>query len=345
MSPRRSAFIDIGTNAILCLIVEIGDGGQFRVLEDLAEIPRLGEGVDQTKRIGVAGERRSIDVLEGYLSQCRSLGVEEIIAVGTSALRDACNSGEVRARLGARLGFEIRVISGEEEAAYSFLSVQRGLSLAGQELLVIDVGGGSTEFIRGDESGMTEALSVDLGAVRLTERLLRSDPVKPEEYEGMVALIDRELAPLRERWRKSGPALTLRLKPRPWPGRLAQDSAPRADGKVPGACPWGFTLVGIAGTFTTLAAVEKKLTRYSHSVVHGSRLTLAEVRRQARLFLDKTIAERKKIPGLEPKRADVILAGACLIERIMTFFDAEEVIVSDQGVRYGLLYERLDRLK
>jgi exopolyphosphatase/guanosine-5'-triphosphate,3'-diphosphate pyrophosphatase len=312
MSPRRCAFIDIGTNAILCLIVEIGDSGRFRVLADLAEIPRLGEGVDQTKRIGAAGERRSTEVIEGYLSQCRNLSVEEIIAVGTSALRDAHNSGEVGTRLGERLGFEIRVISGEEEAAYSFLSVQRGLPLAGRELLVIDVGGGSTEFIRGDDSGMAEALSVDLGAVRLTERLLRSDPVKPEEYEGMVALIDRELALLRERWRKSGSSLTL---------------------------------VGIAGTFTTLAAVEKKLTRYSHSEVHGSRLTLAEVRRQARLFLDKTIAERKEIPGLEPKRADVILSGACLIERIMTFFNTEDVFVSDQGVRYGLLYEQLDRLK
>jgi len=312
MSPGRCAFIDIGTNAILCLIVELRDTGRFRVLEDLAEIPRLGEGVDRTQRIGAAGERRSIEVLESYLSQCRNLGVEEIIAVGTSALRDARNSGAVRARLGARLGFEIRVIGGDEEAAYSFLSVQKGLPIEGRELLVIDVGGGSTEFIRGNDSGMAEALSVDLGSVRLTERLLSSDPVKPEEYVAMVAVIDRELVPLRERWGKSGSPLTL---------------------------------VGIAGTFTTLAAVEKRLLRYSHSEVHGSRLTLAEVRRQARLFLDKTIAERKKIPGLEPKRADVILAGVCLIERIMTFFHTDEVIVSDQGVRYGLLYERLDRLK
>jgi exopolyphosphatase/guanosine-5'-triphosphate,3'-diphosphate pyrophosphatase len=312
MSPGRCAFIDIGTNAILCLIVELRDTGRFRVLEDLAEIPRLGEGVDQTRRIGAAGERRSIEVLESYLSQCRNLGVEEIIAVGTSALRDARNSGEVRARLGARLGLEVRVISGEEEAAYSFFSVQRGLPLEGRELLVIDVGGGSTEFIRGNDSGMAEALSVNLGAVRLTERLLRSDPVRAAEYEEMVTLIDRELAPLRERWGKSGSTLTL---------------------------------VGIAGTFTTLAAVEKGLIRYSHSIVHGSRLSLAEVRRQARLFLGNSIAERKEIPGLEPKRADVILAGACLIERIMTFFHTPEVIVSDQGVRYGLLYEQVDRLK
>ncbi len=312
MSPRRCAFIDIGTNAILCLIVELRDTGRFRVLEDLAEIPRLGEGVDRTERIGSAGEQRSVEALESYLSQCRSLDVKEIIAVGTSALRDARNSGAVRARLCTRLGLEIRVISGEEEAAYSFLSVQRGLPLGGRELLVIDVGGGSTEFIRGNDSGMAEALSVDLGAVRLTERLLRSDPVEREEYKAMVAQIDAQLATLSDRWLQSGASLTL---------------------------------VGIAGTFTTLAAVEKKLTRYSHSEVHGSRLTLAEVRRQVRLFLDKSIAERKTIPGLEPKRADVILAGACLIERIMTFFHAPEVIVSDQGVRYGLLYEQVDRLK
>ena len=312
MSPRRCAFIDIGTNAVLCLIVELGETGRFRVLEDLAEIPRLGEGVDRTKRIGAAGEQRSVEVLENYLSQCQSLDVKEIVAVGTSALRDAQNGDEVRARLGAQLGIEIHVISGEEEAAYSFLSMQRGLPLEGQELLVIDVGGGSTEFIRGNNSGMSEALSVDLGAVRLTERVLRSDPVKAEEYEGMVALIDQELLPLRERWLQSGAPLML---------------------------------VGIAGTFTTLAAVEKKLTRYSHSEVHGSRLTLAEVRRQVRLFRQLTVAERKTIPGLEPKRADVILAGACLIERIMTSFNAPEVIVSDQGVRYGLLFEKLDRLK
>jgi len=312
MIPRRSAFIDIGTNAILCLIVELRDTGRFRVLEDLAEIPRLGEGVDQTKRIGAAGEQRSIEVLEGYLRQCRSLGVEEIIAVGTSALRDARNSGAVRKRWRARLDLDVRVIGGDEEAAYSFLSVQRGLPLAGRELLVIDVGGGSTEFIRGNDSGMAEALSVNLGSVRLTERWLRSDPARPVECAKLAAAIDRELAPLRDRWRQRGASLTL---------------------------------VGIAGTFTTLAAVEKQLARYSHSAVHGSRLTLKEVRRQVRLFRGRTIAERKEIIGLEPKRADVILAGACLIERIMTSFQTKEVIVSDQGVRYGLLYEQLDRLK
>jgi exopolyphosphatase / guanosine-5'-triphosphate,3'-diphosphate pyrophosphatase len=188
--------------------------------------------------------------------------------------------------------------------------VQKGLSLSGQELLVIDIGGGSTEFIRGNESGVTHALSINLGSVRLTERYLRSDPVVAEEFADMRSAIDLELEPLGQHWRD-----------------------------LPAPSTW----VGIAGTFTTLAAVEKNLIRYSHSMVHGSNLTHHEIQRQVRLFQSKTLAERKNIPGLEPKRADVILAGACIIDRMMTMYGARRLLVSDQGVRYGLLYEHLGR--
>ena len=310
MISPRVAFIDVGTNTILCLIAELRDGGRFRVLDDLAEITRLGEGLDRTGLINDAGERRSADVLRHYLKACKSLGIENPTAVGTSALRDARNSSEVRQRWRSELGLDVRVIAGEEEAAYSFLAVQKGLSLSGEELLVIDIGGGSTEFICGNESGVADARSINLGCVRLTERYLRSDPVGVEELTEMCAAIDRGLEPLSEQWR---------------------------DLRAPS------TWVGIAGTFTTLAAVEKKLTRYSHSRVHGSNLTHHEIQRQVRLFQDKTLADRKNIPGLEPKRADVILAGACMIDRMMTLFGARHLIVSDQGVRYGLLYERLGR--
>ncbi len=177
--------------------------------------------------------------------------------------------------------------------------------------MVIDIGGGSTEFIRGNVGGVVDAESVNMGSVRLTERFLHSDPVGEVECGAMITAIDRQLTSIREHFSAAGLALAL---------------------------------VGIAGTFTTLAAVEKQLTRYSHSAVHGACLTLTEVRRQVRLFQSKTIAERKRIPGLEAKRADVILAGAYLIERIMTSFGAEQVMVSDQGVRYGLLHERLATL-
>jgi exopolyphosphatase/guanosine-5'-triphosphate,3'-diphosphate pyrophosphatase len=310
MISPRCAFIDIGTNTILCLIAELRDSGRFRVLEDLAEITRLGHGVDRTGLISHEGEQRSSAVLRGYLDACKTLGVGEMIAVGTSALRDAGNSVEVRRRWRVQLGLDVRVIGGDDEAAYSFLAAQRGLPLSGEELLVIDVGGGSTEFIRGNDSGVTDAVSLNLGSVRMTERFLRSDPVSAEEFAHMTSAIDSELTILGKRL-----------------------------GHLVGASTW----VGIAGTFTTLAAVEKKLIRYSHAMVHGSDLTHVEVQRQVRLYRSKTIAERKTIPGLEPKRADVILAGACLIDRMMTLFGARRVIVSDQGVRYGLLYERLDR--
>jgi exopolyphosphatase/guanosine-5'-triphosphate,3'-diphosphate pyrophosphatase len=308
MNSRRLAFVDIGTNTILCLIAELKRDGTFDVLDDLAEITRLGQGVHQNRTINPEGEERSFKVLERYLERCKGLNVEEIIAVGTSALRDARNSAAVCARFKEQLGLDVRVISGDEEAAYSFLAVQRGLPLKQQELLVVDVGGGSTEFIRGNEAGVSQAVSINIGSVRLTEQFLHSDPVQEEECEKMMAAVERALAQL----------------PRPW----------LKDGSI-------LTLIGIAGTCTTLAAVEKKLTNYSHGEVHGGLLTLDEVRRQIELFQSKPIEERNAIPGLEPKRADVILAGACLIEKIMTLFHSERIIVSDHGVRYGLLHKCL----
>lgn len=305
MSPRRSAFLDIGTNTALCLIAEIRDTGRFRVLEDLAEITRLGEGVDRTRRIGAAGEERTLAALRGYRARCASLGVEDFVAVGTSALRDAENSAAVRERFHHELGFEVRVISGAEEAAYSFLAAQRGLSLADRPLLVVDIGGGSTELIAGDREGISSCLSLDLGSVRLTERYLLSDPVKPGEVARMNAAIDAKLGRLQD---------------------LARPVQARA-------------LVGIAATVTTLTAMEKKLARYVPAEVHGATLPLAAVRRQIAVLERASIANRRAIAGLDPRRADVIFAGACLLERIMIRAGAECVIVSDQGVRFGLLHE------
>jgi exopolyphosphatase / guanosine-5'-triphosphate,3'-diphosphate pyrophosphatase len=311
MNRRRLAVIDIGTNTILCVIAELTDEGHLRVLEDLAEITRLGAGVDRTGRINSEGEQRSLEVLRGYVARCRELGVEEIVAGGTSALRDAKNSSEVTARFKRELEIGVRVLSGEEEAAYSYLAVERGLNLGSQELLVIDIGGGSTEFIWGRANGVYRLKSLDVGSVRLTERFLRSDPVRDDECDEMIRAIDSAIKPLVDPW----------------------------------GSPDGLRLVGIAGTFTTLAAVEKQLTCYSHNDVHGSSLSLGEVRRQIRLYREKTVAERKKVAGLEPKRADVILAGAYLIDRIMSLFHVDTMIVSDQGVRYGLLHERMDQLR
>jgi len=234
--------------------------------------------------------------------------VDEIVAVGTSALRDARNAGDFKARLKRELGLDLRVLSGEEEAAYSYLAVQRGLALEAKEVLVVDVGGGSTELIWGKGGALHRSMSLNLGSVRLTERFLISDPVRDDECAALTRTLDCEMEPIRVNWR-------------------IEDHF--------------HTMVGIAGTFTTLAAIEKGLRRYSHSEVHGSRLGRAEVERQIQLFKGKTIAERREIPGLEPERADVILAGAMLIDRIMALFHVDQVTVSDQGIRYGLLHEKL----
>src|SRR5687767_4350484 len=305
MSPRRSAFFDVGTNTILCVIAEIRDTGRFRVLEDMGEITRLGQGVGQTRRISAEGEERSLAVLKRYRCRCEDLGVDEIVAVGTSALRDAENSGEVCARFQVELGFDIRVISGAEEAAYSFVAVQRGLTLTEDQILVIDIGGGSTEFISGDRGGIFQAVSLDLGSVRLTERFLPSDPVRADEVKRMNAAIDQELSRL--------PELGFALDPT-------------------------FALVGIAATCTTLVAMEKDLALYCHRDVHGSTLTLDAVKRQLDRLERRSVAERRQLAGLDPQRADVIFSGACLLERIMDRYQSDHIIVSDQGVRYGLLH-------
>lgn len=307
-NTKRFAAIDIGTNTILLLIAELEENGVFQVLEDQAEITRLGEAVDYTRWIGSDGKERSLEVLRAYLERCRDLGVDEIVAVGTSALRDARNAEDFKAHFKRELGLDLRILSGEEEASYSYLAVQRGLDLVGKEVLVVDVGGGSTELIWAKEGGLHRLASLDMGSVRLTERFLPSDPVREEEVAQLTMTIDSKLEPLLVDWGKEA--------------RLS-------------------VMVGIAGTFTTLAAVEKRLSHYSHHEVHGSCLSRAEVQRQVRLFKGKTVAERREIPGLEPKRADVIFAGALLIDRIMALFRVEQVMVSDQGIRYGLLHEKL----
>ena len=307
---RRFAAIDIGTNTILLLVAELDRGGAFQVLEDRAEITRLGQGVDHSRLISARGARRSLDTLRSYLEVCESLGVAEIAAVGTSVLRDARNAGDFQERVKQELDLDLRVLSGEEEAFYSYLAVQKGLGLEGKELLAVDVAGGSTELIWGKDGGLYRWASLDLGSVRLTERYLQSDPVREEECAGLIVMVDPELRRLLADW-----------------GKGVHFQA----------------MVGIAGTFTTLAAIEKGLTRYSHSQVHGSFLSRVEIKRQVALFKIKTVTERKQIPGLEPQRADVILAGTLLIDRIMELFGIEKVLISDQGVRFGLLHERLGK--
>jgi exopolyphosphatase/guanosine-5'-triphosphate,3'-diphosphate pyrophosphatase len=307
----RYATIDIGTNSVKMLVAEPDGRGGSRVLADRTDIVRLGDELSSTGRIGDAAMERNLNLLDRYLAEARELGVERLAAVGTMCLRTAENAAVFIERAHTECGLEVEVISGEEEANLSFLAVQRGLGSLPGRLLVLDIGGGSTEFICGSEGGIDRRLSLELGAIRLTEGFLVSDPVTHHEVEAVLAQISSVLD-----------------------AGLCGPDGPSSSGRSVD------TLVGVGGTPTNLSAIKHGLSRYDPEVVRGSRLTRQEVVDMVELFRSRTVAERREIVGLEPKRADVILAGAAIVLAVMRRFECERITVSDQGVRHGLMAQR-----
>jgi exopolyphosphatase / guanosine-5'-triphosphate,3'-diphosphate pyrophosphatase len=301
----RVASIDIGTNTILLLIAEVSKG-KVNPLVDVETIARLGEGVQKKGVLSQEAMTRGFQTLSQYMQRCRSMGVERVFAVGTSALRDASNAYDFLGMIEQQLALTIDIISGEEEALFSFLAVVRDLGWPDNSpLLVVDVGGGSTEFILGKGERVCGWVSLPLGAVRFTEQFLFSDPVREEEWQSM------EMA-IRE--------------------RLSQ--VPRAGGPV--------TMIAVGGTATTLASVEQGLNDFVVEKIHRFYLTREALQNQLRLYRSKTVEERKNIPGLAPARADVIPAGAAILSMAMEELQCPSVLVSCHGVRYGVLYKRLD---
>jgi exopolyphosphatase / guanosine-5'-triphosphate,3'-diphosphate pyrophosphatase len=290
------------------VIAARGAAGPEPLLER-ATITRLGEGVDKTRRLAPAAVERNLECLRAYADDLRQHGSPPLAVVGTSALRDAEGAQAFLDEAERLLGVRPRVIAGDEEAALTFGGALSGLDVEG-ELLVFDVGGGSTELILGSARALAapqSRVSLDIGSVRLFERHVRSDPPSAAELSAIEADIARELstaAPLRTR---SSSAITL---------------------------------VGVAGTVTTLMALELELAVYEPERVHGAVLTLSAVEKLCAKLASLPLAERKQLPGLEPKRADVIVAGAIIVRDLLRRAGAASAIVSDRGVRFGLL-ERL----
>lgn len=297
--------MDIGTNSVLLVIAAAGQNGAQPLLQR-ATITRLGEGVDQTRRLAAAAVERNLQCLRAYAEDLRAHGNPRLDVVGTSALRDAQGATEFLDEAERILGVRPRVIAGDEEARLTFRGALSGLVLSGQ-LLVFDIGGGSTELIVGDAvSKQTSArVSLDIGSVRLTERHVRSDPPTPAEIAGIEQDIAEALA-----------------------------SAAPLSSIVSGQA---LTLVGVAGALTTLKALELALSPYDGARVHGAALTLSAVEALCTKLAALPLAERKLLPGLEPKRADVIVAGALIARDLMRRVGATQTIVSDRGVRFGLL--------
>lgn len=301
---RRVAAIDIGTNSVLMLVAEVA-GDELRAVVDEATITRLGQGVGATGTLAPEAVERTLGCLSRYAGTLKRLGASDVIAVATSAMRDASNGNAFLDRAEAILGTRPEVIAGEREAELTFRGALSGLRPA-DRVAVFDVGGGSTEVIVGRADGAIEAAaSVDVGAVRLTERHVVADP------PGSAALsaIRRD-------------------------AEAALATAPRID---------GLPLVGVAGTVTTLAAMVAGVTPYRGEAVHGARLALTTIEAAAARLGALPLAERRSLPGLDPGRADVIVAGAIIVAAACRAAGAEALVVSDRGVRWGLASELAGR--
>ncbi|RKZ01214.1 MAG: Ppx/GppA family phosphatase [Candidatus Hydrothermota bacterium] len=303
---KRFATIDVGSNSVLIYIAERDEQGNWKQIDDRAEITRLGEGLQTTGMLKKEAMERTTEALCKFVELAKSYGAEQIVAVGTMALRTAKNADEFIKMVEERCGLRIEVISGEEEARLSYLAVKSGLKFPAERIVIIDVGGGSTEFIFGRGDEIERKFSLNIGAIRFTETYLKSDPVKDEELEAMLEALQSEI------------------------GELPMDFVPEA-------------LIGIGGTITNLAAIKHKLEVYDPNVVDGTELTVDTVYQLMDMLRKMPIGERKKVPGLQPKRADVIVAGAGIVYTVMKLLGIHKLTVSVRGIRHGLMYDRFGK--
>ena len=302
----RLATIDIGTNTTLLLVVEAAVG-DVRVLAERAEITRLGRGIGADGGLGRPGIERTLAVLADYAAVARSYGAA-IHAIGTEGLRRAPNARDFLEPAATILGAPVEVIDGDREAALTFLAAERSFPEETKgTAVVVDIGGGSTEIIVAQAGRVEFRRSLPVGSVRLTEKHIRHDPATSAEVTAVTREIVQHLA-----------------------------EVPFPSGHV--------TLIGTAGTVTTLTAMSLGLTSYDPTIVHGHRLTMLALDQQIGRLRASTQADRENMAGLDPKRADVVLAGACILQQIALAARAPEILVSDRGIRWGLVYEIALRL-
>ena len=303
LEPVRFAVIDVGTNSVKLHVGERRADGSWQTVTDRAEVTRLGEGLQDTGSLQPEPLRRTADAIVGMVEEARREGAAEIAAVATAGMRLAGNSAELVEAVRDRCGVGIEVISGEEEARLAYLAATAALDVGAGSLVVFDTGGGSSEFTFGRAGRVEERFSVDVGAARYTERFGLDGVVSDEEITQAL----------------HGIAADLR--------RLDGRERPTA-------------LVGMGGALTNLAAVRHELGTYDPAVVQGTVLDRTEIGRQIDLYRSRTSEERREIVGLQPQRAELILAGACIVRTVLDKLSRDELTVSDRGLRHGLLVER-----
>jgi exopolyphosphatase / guanosine-5'-triphosphate,3'-diphosphate pyrophosphatase len=299
----RVAAIDCGTNSIRLLIADISNGKFHEVVRDM-EIVRLGQGVDQTKSFHPDAIARTLSATEKFSSQIKSKGVEKIRFCATSATRDATNRNIFIDGVREILGVEVEVIPGEEEAALSFMGATKELRQSVAPFLVVDIGGGSTEFVIGGTE-VSAAKSVNIGCVRMSERHLNQQPPSSAQIHAAITDIDLAIAEAA----KAVPITTAQ------------------------------TLVAVAGTATTVAAAALELSSYDRHTIHLSRISADKVYKVAAMFQQLSKDEIAKLGYMHPGRVDVITAGALVLSRVMAATGATEFVASESDILDGIAWK------
>jgi exopolyphosphatase/guanosine-5'-triphosphate,3'-diphosphate pyrophosphatase len=299
----RYAVIDVGTNSVKFHVGERPAPGEWRTVVDRAEVTRLGEGLHEGGALDPTARERTLAAVDGMVDEARDLGVLAIVAVGTAGMRAAGDSADFIADLRARTGVTVDVISGEDEGRLAYLAALASTGTQSGSMVVFDTGGGSSQFSFGRGTEVDERFSVPVGAVRYTERFGLGGVVEPAVLAEARAAIAADLAVL--------------------DGRPVPDH-----------------LVAMGGAVTNMAAVKHGLATYDPEVVHRTVLDRAELDRQIELYRARDAGARREIVGLQPGRAEVILAGACIVRAVMEALGQESLTVCDRGLRHGLLAER-----
>ena len=299
----RVAVVDMGSNSTRLLVADVDDG-QISELERHSTVTRLGRGVDTSRKLSADAIEDVCDTVADYLELVKDHEPAQLVAIATSAVRDAENSGAFIGELRERFAMDARILSGDDEARLTYLGTCHERSVA-EETLVVDIGGGSTELVVGSGSDVSFHASLNAGTVRHTERHISHDPAEQSELE-----------------------------------TLADDVRSLIDGCLQGS---DFARaqkgIGVAGTPTSLAAIDQALDPYDPDAVHGSTLSLEAIQRMLSELASKSLAERLEVVGLHPGRAPTIVAGVVILIQVMRAFGLTEVEVSEHDILYGAALE------
>ena len=309
--PLILAGIDIGTNTIRLLIAEFQPGGRYRRLKTERFITRLGEDLTRTGRLKDEAIKRTIDVLTHFAKLCNSYSVDSSYVVATSAVREAYNGRHFVQMVKEKTGFDVEIISGEEEARLITLGVFDALGLKNENAFIMDIGGGSTEFISTSGERILFKTSTDIGVVRFTEQFIKTDPPGRRDIIFLESAIEERLRSL---W----------IEPK--------------DVR-------GFLFIGTAGTITTLAAIDQQMEVYDPEKITGYKMDIKNIERIRHKLVSMSTSERRRIKGIEKGREDIIVAGVIIVDMVMKHFGFSEMIVSDSGLREGLVIDLYEHLR